>query len=149
MSSSVSTWIGVVSLVLFLALMSGFWAGIAGLWKTKRGAAWWLMAIGIVFGTIGPVLYSAGSWMLVRSLSASLSSGGATPPTPSFGFSALPGLLMAGGLLIPVGLVLFSIGFAIHGFATARTANRAAELEQLAAAMSEEITRLRQGGASA
>jgi hypothetical protein len=144
--STASSWIGIVLLVLFLALMSGFWAGIAGLWKAKRGPAWWLMAIGITFGTIGPVLYSAGSWMLFQSLSASLSSGGATPPTPSFGFSALPGLLMAGGLLIPVGLILFSIGFAIHGFGAARTANRAEELEQLAAAMSEEITRLRQGG---
>ena len=147
--STVSSWIGIVLLVLFLALMSGFWAGIAGLWKAKRGPAWWLMAIGITLGTIGPVLYSAGSWMVFQSLSSSLSSGGATPPTPSFGFTALPAILMAGGLLIPVGLILFSVGFAIHGFAAARTANRAEELEQMAAAMSEEITRLRQGGASA
>jgi hypothetical protein len=146
--TSATTWIGVVVLVLFLVLMSGFWAGIAGMWKARRGPAWWLMAIGIAFGTIGPALYSAGSWMLFQSFSSSLSSGGASPP-PSFGFAALPGLLMAGGLLIPVGLILFSIGFAIHGFAAARTANRAEELEQLAAAMSEEITRLRQGGPAA
>jgi hypothetical protein len=141
-----STWIGIVLLVLFLALMSGFWAGIVGLWKARRGPAWWLMAVGITLGTIGPVLYSAGSWMLLRSFSSAAASG--SPPT-SFGFAALPGVLMAGGLLIPVGLILFSIGFAIHGFATARTANRADELEQLAAAMSEEITRLREGGPAA
>ena len=141
-----STWIGIVLLVLFLALMSGFWAGIVGLWKARRGPAWWLMAVGITLGTIGPVLYSAGSWMLLRSFSSAAASG--STPT-SLGFAALPGVLMAGGLLIPVGLILFSVGFAIHGFSTARTANRADELEQLAAAMSEEITRLREGGPAA
>jgi hypothetical protein len=46
-------------------------------------------------------------------------------------------------------LILFSIGFAIHGFAAARIANRTEELEQLTAAMSEEINRLREGGPAA
>jgi hypothetical protein len=140
--TSSSAWVGIGGLILFLALMSGFWAGIAGMWKARRGASWWLMAIGITFGTIGPVLYTTGTWLLFRSLGSGSTSGS----TFTIGSTVVPGVLMAGGLLIPLGLVLFSIGFAIHGFAAARTATRAEELEQLAAAMSEEITRLRQGG---
>ena len=143
--AAASAWLGIISLILFLGLMSGFWAGIVGLWKARRGAAWWLMAIGIVLGTIGPVLYAAGSWMLFDSIRTSTASTGSV----SFGASATSGILMAGGLLIPVGLILFSVGFAIHGFAAARMANRAQELEQLTAAMSEEISRLREGGPQA
>jgi len=143
--STTSSLAGIIALVVFLGLMSGFWAGIVGLWKAKRGAAWWLMAIGITLGTIGPILYSVGSFILIQSLSSSMSTTGVVSPRPS----AFSGILMAGGLLIPVGLILFSIGFAIHGFAAARIANRTEELEQLTAAMSEEINRLRQGGPAA
>lgn len=49
-------------------------------------------------------------------------------------------------LLIPFCLVLFVIGFAIHGLKTARVGERIRELEQLTEAMSEEITRMREGG---
>jgi len=145
MTTTASAWVGIVSLILFLGLMSGFWAGIVGLWKTKRGAAWWLMAIGITLGTIGPILYSVGSWIVIQSISSSISSTGVVSSRPS----AFSGILMAGVVLVPVGLILFSIGFALHGFAAARMANRAEELEQLAAAMSEEINRLREGGPAA
>ncbi|MEK7953964.1 hypothetical protein [Luteolibacter soli] len=142
--ATASSWIGIIVLILFLGLMSGFWAGIVGLWKARRGAAWWMMAIGITFLTIGPFLYSAGTMILFRSLGSTSAS--ASSSAFSVGGSAIPGLLMAGGLLIPIGLILFSVGFAIHGFAAARATNRAEELEQLTAAMSEEINRLREGG---
>ena len=143
--TTASSFAGVIALILFLGLMSGFWAGIVGLWKARRGAAWWLMAIGITLGTIGPVLYSVGSWIMIQSISSSMSTTGSFSPRPS----AFSGVLMAGALLIPVGLILFSVGFAIHGFAVARAANRTEELEQLTAAMSEEINRLREGGPAA
>jgi hypothetical protein len=143
--TTASGFAGVIALILFLGLMSGFWAGIVGLWKAKRGAAWWLMAIGITLGTIGPILWSVGSWIAFQSISSSMASTGTISSRPF----ALSGILMAGVLLIPVGLLLFSIGFAIHGFAAARMANRAEELEQLTAAMSEEINRLREGGPAA
>ena len=142
--TSSSTWIGLVGVILFLGLMSGFWVGITGLWKARRGAAWWLMAIGVVLGTIGPIFYSVGTFMMFKSLGA-VSASGSTGASPFSGF-AFPVILMIGGLLIPVGLILFSVGFAIHGMTAARTASRAAELEELAVAMSEEINRLREGG---
>lgn len=130
---------GIVALILFLGLMSGFWAGIAGLWKARRGAAWWMMAIGMAFLTIGPLLYGLGLWTMMSSFRTGAPSGSTFPTGPTI-------VLMASGLLIPFGLLLFSVGFAIHGFAAARAANRAEELEQLTAAMSEEINRLREGG---
>lgn len=143
--SVASPWLGIIPLILFLGLMAGIWAGVVGLWKARRGAAWWMMAIGVALGSIGPILYAMGTWMLFDSIRASSASTGPV----SFGASATPTILMASGLLIPVGLILFSVGFAIHGFAAARMANRAEELEQLTAAMSEEITRLREGGPKA
>jgi NAD-dependent DNA ligase len=53
-----------------------------------------------------------------------------------FCISAIPAL----------GSLLFAMGFAIHGLRAARLANRVRELEQLTAAMSEEINQLRQLG---
>ena len=140
--TTASAWAGVVFLILFVGLMSGFWAGIVGLWRARRGAAWWLMAVGIALLTIGPLLYGLGMWTVFDSLRSGGPSSSALSAGPTI-------ILMAASLLIPVGLLLFSVGFAIHGFAAARTVNRAEELEQLTAAMSEEINRMREGGPAA
>jgi hypothetical protein len=144
--TSATSWIGIGTLVLFLCLMSGIWAGLWGLWKARRGAAWWLMCIGTAFGTLGPILYSGGTWMLMNSFR---DVGTSSPSVALGGSMALPILLMAGGLMIPAGMLLFTIGFAIHGLAASRVAARAEELETLAAAMTEEINRLRNGGSVA
>jgi hypothetical protein len=142
--SATPVWISLISLIVFLALMSGFWIGLVGLWRTRRGASWWLMAVGIAFNTIGPVAYAAGMWMIVESMGARMSSG--APLASSFGPSTWISLTMGiGGILMPVGVILFAIGFAIHGLRAARTQERAGELEQLAAAMSAEIDRLKEG----
>lgn len=147
--SSAPAWITIISLVVFLGLMSGFWIGLAGLWRTRRGASWWLMAVGTAFNTIGPIAYTLGTWMLIDSL-RSTGPGGVTASTSSFGFNAWVSITMGiAGLLIPTGVILFAIGFAIHGQRAARTQERAGELEQLAAAMSAEIDRLKAGGAEA
>lgn len=144
--TSPASWIGIGTLVLFLCLMSGIWAGLWGLWKARRGAAWWLMGVGSALGTIGPVLYSGGMWMLMDSFRGA----GSSAPSASFGTSmAFPILLAVGTLMIPAGMILFSIGFAIHGLAAARVSARAEELETLATAMTEEINRLRNGGPEA
>ncbi|RYD49605.1 MAG: hypothetical protein EOP83_24945 [Verrucomicrobiaceae bacterium] len=121
-------------LILFLGVLSGFWAGLIGLWKFRRGPARSLMAIGVILGTIGPICLFAMPWIFMDSRSG------------SSGYPAIQIFRMIGGLLVPVGLVLFSVGFALHGFAVARLASRAEELEQLTVAMPEEINRLREGG---
>jgi hypothetical protein len=132
--ASAFTWMSIIILVLFLGVMSGLWAGLTGLWKSRRGPARSLMAIGIILSTIGPICLFAIIW-IARS-----------PNSGSSSFAAIQIFNVIGGLLIPIGLILFSVGFALHGFAVARLANRAAELELLTTAMSEEINRLREGG---
>jgi len=132
--ASAFTWMSIIILVLFLGVMSGLWAGLIGLRKSRRGTARSLMGIGIIFCTIGPIFLFAITWI-------SLVTG-----SGSSDFATTPFFNMIGGLLIPIGLILFSLGFALHGFAVARLASRAAELEQLTVAMSEEINRLREGG---
>ncbi|MCW1923430.1 hypothetical protein OKA05_12770 [Luteolibacter arcticus] len=141
--ATASSLFGILSLVLFLGLMSGFWAGIVGLHRAgRRGAAWWLMMIGIGLCTVGPILYAVGTWIFFDAMRTSMAGSG----TLSGGGSAAPTVMVVGGAMIPCGLILLSVGFALHGFAAARMANRAGELEQLTAAMSEEIDRLRAGG---
>lgn len=148
--SAASGWISVVSIVLFLGLMSGFWIGLAGLWRTRRGASWWLMAVGIAFNTIGPIAYGVGTWMLIDSFSRRGGAGGMAASTSTPGFGVWLSVTMgAAGLLIPTGVILFAIGFAIHGQRAARTQERAGELEELVTAMSAEIDRLKAGGAAA
>jgi hypothetical protein len=146
--TSATGWLSIVSLILFLGLMAGFWIGLAGLWHTRRGASWWLMAVGTAFNTIGPIAYAVGTWMLIDSLGRT-GSGGLTASS-SFGFNAWVSITMGiAGLLIPTGVILFAIGFAIHGQRAARVQERAGELEQLTAAMSAEIDRLKAGGPEA
>jgi hypothetical protein len=145
MSYGFTSILGIGSVLLLLALMSGIWAGLWGLWRARRGVGWWLMAVGTGFGTLGPMLYAAGGYVMFQRLSAASAAG--TGPTTGPGF-ATPFVMGIGGMMIPLALLLFTIGFALHGLAAAKVAARAAELENLTAAMTEEINRLRAGDAS-
>ena len=144
--SSTTGWVSVVSLIVFLGLMSGFWIGLAGLWRNRRGASWWLMAVGTAFNTLGPITYAVGTWMVIDSI-RSTGPGGFAASTSTPGFNTWVSVTMgAAGLLIPTGVILFAIGFAIHGQRAARLQDRAGELEQLTAAMGAEIDRLKAVG---
>ena len=143
-----SSGIGIIGLILYLVLVSGVWVGLVGLWRGSRGASWWLMCMGMLFNTLGPILWIVGTWLMFAEMSRSLGSSSSSPtPSPSGGsFSALMPLTVgAGVLLTPLGMLLFSIGFSLHGFKVARSRERIGELEQLTEAMSEEITRLKEG----
>jgi hypothetical protein len=104
------------------------WIGLVGLRHGGRSGAWWSMATGLALSTLGMassfayLLFLQGRW------------------------SGHSSLFMIGCTAIPAfGTLLFAIGFAIHGLRSARSASRMRELEQVAAAMSEEINQLRQG----
>jgi hypothetical protein len=81
------------------------------------------MAAGVTCSTIG-LMISIGGMFLLSGPGSSLI---------LFRISAVPSL----------GSLLFAIGFAMHGLRASRSASRMQELEQLTAAMSGEITQLR------
>ncbi len=134
-----------IVLILLLGVVTGFWIGLAGLWRAQRGAAWWLMAIGVLLNTIGPIVLAVGNYLMMQALSGwtgySSTSLSSTLPTIPPEATLLSG---AGMIAIPVGLISFAIGFALHGMKAARTQERMAEFQQLTQAMDEEITRLKQ-----
>lgn len=103
-------------------------AGIIGLRRAGRDAAWWTMCTGLI-------LHIAG---ILASFIRIVDIGGSAHASE---------VLMIIGIGLPLlSSLTFAIGFAIHGSRAARAADRLAELENLATEMSEEINRLRQGG---
>lgn len=134
-----------IGLVLLLGIVTGFWIGLAGLWRAQRGAVWWLMAIGMLLSTIGPIVFAVGNFLMMQAL-MSFSGTSSLPTGPKIPTSAT--LLTGIGIIaIPVGLILFAIGFALHGMKAARAQERMGELQQLTQAMDEEITRLKHDAA--
>ena len=115
-----------------LPVLVAQWVGILGLRHVGRSGAWWSMAAGVALSTLGFVTYFAGAFFFSRG------SGGGTDYLVLIA-SAIPAL----------GSLLFAIGFAMHGLKASRSASRMQELEQLTAAMSEEINQLREAGSKA
>ncbi len=110
-----------------LPVLVAQWVGILGLRHVGRSGAWWSMAAGVVLSTLGFVTYFAGAFFFSRG------SGIGSEYLVLIAMSAIPAL----------GSLLFAIGFAMHGLKASRSASRMQELEQLTAAMSEEINQLR------
>jgi hypothetical protein len=125
-----------IAIVVFVAILTGLWTGVVGLRQAGRNGAWWTMLTAMVGITLGIVAYGVFMWILIDQ-----SSRGTSAPNMNF----LPVMIM----MIPASLLLFSIGFAMHGLKTTRVQERLNELEQLTGAMSEEIDRLREGGPNA
>ncbi|MCW1923429.1 hypothetical protein OKA05_12765 [Luteolibacter arcticus] len=109
-----------------LPVIIAHWVGIMGLRRGRRGVAWVLMVVGMTINSL----------MLVLPFLYSLT-----------GFQNLGWTGMA-WVYIPyaistLGSLLFATGFALHGLGSARATERQGDLEQLVAAMSEEIDRLK------
>lgn len=121
-----------LSSLVTLPVLVAQWVGILGLRHAGRDGAWWTMAIGVALSTLGIVMYAGG--MFLWSTLGGRGGGSA--------------VMIAATSVPALGSLLFAIGFAMHGLRAARAAQRVQELEQLAAAMSEEINQLR-GSASA
>jgi hypothetical protein len=129
LASAVSMNFTLIQLLASLGALVVFVAKCAGVIVVRRSAAklpWWLMVAGVVVSTLASILPRFG---LVFNAS----------PFASFAPTAL--LWLAPQL----GSMMFFIGFAMYAMQAARAANRSSDLEQLTAAMSEEIDRLREG----
>lgn len=109
-----------------LPVLVAQWIGIHGLRHVGKNGAWWSMATGAVLSTCGFVISVASPWFLHLAYG--------DPQILILAIAAIPAL----------GSLLFAIGFAMHGLKASRSASRMQELEQLTAAMSEEITQLRE-----
>ncbi|WP_035612805.1 hypothetical protein [Haloferula sp. BvORR071] len=123
-----------IALLLLIGPNIGFWIGLMGLRGSSRRGSWWLMASGIGAFTLGPILAAAVyfNWF-----------GRIGPGGPSTPLEPLDTLIIGGVLAVPVGMLLFAAGFVLHGMEMARAQQRAKELENLAAAMGEELNRFR------
>ena len=108
-----------------LPVLVAQWVGILGLRHTEKSGAWWSMAVGVVLSTAGLVMNIASRFFLHVVFGS--------PDTFFVILASIPAL----------GSLLFAIGFAMHGLKASRSASRMQELEQLTAAMSEEINQLR------
>lgn len=132
-----------VCLFLLAALAVGIWTCLGELRHAHggngsnrgsiphpRGASGWLMAIGTVC-SVGPVFVIL--LMFVNDI----------PKAPGpLGAAVLFVLLL---LIAPLGIVFFATGFALHGLKVVRHRERIRELEQIRAAMEEEVSRLGEG----
>jgi hypothetical protein len=118
--------------------MAGLWVGLFGHRKAGRDGAWWTMLAGLILASIGILVPAITGWLFVESMSNRMARGGSSPVvgTPFLGI-----LTMLSYTFLPLGLVFFSIGFALNGLKAGRIFARMQELEQISAAMGEEISR--------
>ena len=130
-----------VSMLVLAAFAVGIWTGLcdlrraqgsddpnsAGGPKPRRGAGLWLMTSGALCSLV-PAL---GALFLIVTDSTDV-------------VDSLDGVLYAVLFLVmPLGIVFFTSGFALHGLKAARHRERIAELGQLSAAMEEEMSRMK------
>ncbi len=128
----------VITVFVLLGILIPVWIGLAAMRRGGKGGSWWTMLAGTIFIVLGLIAYLAGIALLIRSYS------GGTSPGSSPDWHAF---VAPGGLIAAVfGLLLFAFGFCFQGLRIARLGRRNEELEQLAAAMTEEIHSRRGGG---
>ncbi|MEK7953967.1 hypothetical protein [Luteolibacter soli] len=103
------------------------WAGIVFLRRSSARLPWWLMFSGLLVGTLTSIYFIVG---------------------PMIGLSRFgnPRIWEWWSMASRLGGVAFAVGFTLYALQMARAFQRQAELEQLVAAMSEDMDRLRSEG---
>lgn len=130
--------LGGLALLFVLALVAGLWVGVLGHRKAGRDGAWWTMLVALVLISIGVLVPALTGWLFFESMSNRMSPGG----SPGLATPLLGILAMLSYTFLPLGLLLFSIGFALNGLKAGRIFARMKELEQVSGAMGEEISRM-------
>ncbi|MBK1828952.1 hypothetical protein [Haloferula rosea] len=116
---------------MLLAFLVPAWVGAVALRKARPSSGAKVLFIGCVVSTVGIVL----TLLLVVAGFAMGMNG------PGLQIAALVSYLT-----IPVGMLVFMVGFALHGLQSARVVDRITELETIAAAQQEQISRLEAQG---
>jgi uncharacterized membrane protein len=130
--------LGGLLLVLFLAMVAGLWVGVLGHRKAGRDGAWWTMLVALILISIGVVVLALNGLLILESIASGPPSGRSPGPAAPF----LGVFAVFSYTILPLGLILFSIGFALNGLKAGRIFARMKELEQVSDAMGEEISRL-------
>jgi len=121
---------GLLCLLVALVAMS---AGLVGLGRRDRHLTWWVMLAGLVLTVVGVAAWLFGISMFVEFYSVNPAS------RPAWHRMIAPAGLGA----FAFGILMFSLGFCIHGFRVARLTTRTRELEELASSMGNEMNRMR------
>lgn len=127
---------GLLSVLIWIPVFVALWVGVIGLAKAGRGGAWWAMLSGLVLFTLGLVVVVVGSVLLSRVITGM---SGGPPSTSSFEWMQV--VVIASVVSIGFGFLLFSIGFAMHGFRARRLRERIDELEMVVEAQNEQLSR--------
>ncbi len=128
---------GALGILIWLPVLIALWVGVIGLAKAGRSGAWWSMLVGLGLVCLGIVGGVIGAVVMVRQV-------GAAPGTLSR-FEVMQIVAMVSAAGAGLGVLLFSIGFAIHGFQSRRARERIVELETVVSAQNEQLARY-QGG---
>lgn len=110
-----------------LVVLGAAWTGVAALRKSTKASGSKVMFVGCTLATVGLLLAIVFG---VISMSGSLGSSG---------FFMVAQIL---NLLIPLGFVVFIVGFALHGLQVRGIVERMAELEAIVNAQQEHLSRL-------
>ena len=132
---------GFLGVVIWIPVFVALWLGVIGLAKAGRGGAWWSMLSGLVLLTLGLVVGVVGSIFLFRMVGATPGGAG---PGPTLQYVQI--ISIASAVALGLGLLLFCIGFAMHGFRARRFRERIEELEMVVEAQQEQLSRS-EGGA--
>lgn len=128
-----------IGVVLWVPVLIALWVGLVGLAKAGRGAAWWTMVSGMGLLSLGLVAGIAGVFLVMQAIEGMMGPGpgsAGSSPAEVAGYVTL-----AAALAIGTGMLLFGIGFALHGFQARRVRERIAELEMVVAAQNDQLSR--------
>lgn len=134
---------GFLGLLIWLPVFIALWVGVIGLAKAGRGGAWWSMMCGLVLLTVGIVAGIAGAVIGYQTVRVVSGPGGSGGPPPAFQIFQV--VMVGAAISAGLGVLLFSIGFALHGFRTRRMRERITELEMVISAQNEQLTRFEGG----
>lgn len=133
-------------MLVWLPVFVALWFGVIGLAKAGRSGAWWSMLSGLVLMTLGIVGGIAGAVISYQTVRVVSGPGGSSAPPPAF--EVLQILVVGAAIAVGLGLLLFAIGFAVHGLKVRRLRERIDELDMVISAQNEQLARIDGGPAA-
>ena len=128
---------GSIVILIILAAITGLATGLITLGRGGRSAGWWLMTLGIVLWVASPLLYLTAIWQM-DDFAQNARAGGYISPTVN-------PLQVSGQFAFLCGLLVFAVGFILHGQDSTRSRLRDSGLEEALTDLNREISADGQG----